>query len=128
MGLGIIGLGTNPWRVGPIQALGLKKYSMSTTQPSLEELETALQSACQPTSAHLIVEGRNKVLAFPREWTLENIESAAVNSLDLGDYWEFRRLLELAELLEEALLQRIVALGLASSDSEVLEAAQDFQR
>jgi hypothetical protein len=101
---------------------------MSTTQPSLEELKTALQLACQPTSAHLIVDGRNLVLAFPREWMLKNIESAAVNSLDLSDYWEFRRLLELAELLDAALLQRIVALGLASIDSDVLEAAQDFQR
>ena len=101
---------------------------MSTTHPSLEELKTALQLACQPTSAHLIVDARNTVLAFPREWVLENIESAAMNSLDLSDYWEFRRLLELAKLLDAALLQRIVTLGLASSDSDVLEAAQDFQR
>jgi hypothetical protein len=45
---------------------------------------------------------------MPREWVLERIEGLAAESLDLSGYWEFRRLLELYELLDGQLLQRLV--------------------
>lgn len=96
--------------------------------PPVEELRSSLEWACQPQNASLIVQGRSRVLALPREWVLEHIEQVAIAALDLSDYWEYRRLLELAELLDPGLLQRFVSLGLGNPDPDVHEAAEDFKR
>jgi hypothetical protein len=68
------------------------------------------------------------VLALPRAWVLERIEQVAAEAIDLADYWEYRRLLELAELLDAGLVHRFVRLGLDSEDPDVREAAQDFRK
>lgn len=84
--------------------------------------------ACQPTYVPSIVRGRSQVLALPRSWVLEHIEEVAIAAHDLSDYWEYRRLLELVELLDSGLLRRFVSLGLGNHDPEVNEAAEDFHR
>lgn len=94
---------------------------------AVDELRSCLELACRPQNASLIVQGRSRVLALPREWVLDHIEQVAVAALDLADYWEYRRLLELAELLDPGLLQRFVSLGLGDPDPDVHEAAEDFK-
>jgi hypothetical protein len=94
----------------------------------LDAFRSAIRLACQAQNAGRIVAGREQVLALPRAWVLERIEQVAVEALDLSDYWEYLRLLELAELLDERLVQRFVTLGLDSGDPDVREAAQDFRR
>jgi hypothetical protein len=101
---------------------------MAEVDPSLDALRAATRLACQPQSAGRIIAGRRQVLAFPRSWVLKCIEQVAVEVLDLSDYWEYRRLLELAQLLDPTLLQRFASLGLNSRDPEVREAAADFHR
>ncbi|MFO0844394.1 MAG: hypothetical protein U0797_18690 [Gemmataceae bacterium] len=96
--------------------------------PSLDELRSGIELACQPTYVPHIVKGRSQVLALPRDWVLEHMEQAAVEALDLSDYWEYRRLLELAELLDSGLLRRFVSVGLGNPDPEVHEAAEDFKQ
>lgn len=98
-----------------------------TADEVLEELRDALRAACQPSSAGRIVRGRERVHALPREQVLANLEAVAAEVLDLSDYWEYRRLLELAASLDAALTQRLVALGLDHADTDVKEAAQDFR-
>jgi hypothetical protein len=100
---------------------------MAEVEPSLDALRSAVTLACQPSNAGRIVAGRRQVLAMPRLWVLERIERVAAETLDLSDYWEYRRLLELAELLDGELVRRLVPLGLGSSDPDVLEAAEDFK-
>lgn len=99
---------------------------MSSNSPSLDDLRVAVRLACRPQNAWRIESGRRHVLAMPRDWVLQHIERTAAESLDSNDYWEYRRLLELAELLDISLVQRLVAVGLASTDSDVREAATDF--
>jgi hypothetical protein len=94
--------------------------------PNLDDLRSAVQLACQPTYVPRIVAGRQSVLAMPRDWVLENIERVAEEVLDLSDEWEYRRLLELADLIDAGLVHRLAALGLRSDDSDVREAAEDF--
>src|SRR5436305_3972257 len=89
----------------------------------LDTLRSAIRLACQPQSIRRIVAGRKQVLDLPHDLVLENIESVAVEVLDLSDYWEYRRLLELAAMLDAGLVQRLVQLGLTSSDPDVREAA-----
>lgn len=97
-------------------------------EPALNALRSAVQQACCPQNAGRIVEGRQQVLAMPRPWVLECIGLIAEEALDLTDYWEYRRLLELLALLDSGLLQRFVARGLTSTDAEVRETAEDFRR
>src|SRR5262245_55278805 len=100
---------------------------MAEAEPSLDSLRSAVQLACQPQNAGRIMAGRQQVLALPRAWVLERIERVAAEALDLSDYWEYRRLLELAKLLDDGLVQRLVTLGIGSSDPDVREAAEDFR-
>jgi hypothetical protein len=100
---------------------------MTEAEASLDALRSAVQLACRPQNASRIIAGRHRVLAMPRAWVLEKIEQVAAKSLDLSDYWEYRRLLELADLLDQGLVQRLVLLGLKCSDDDVREAAEDYR-
>lgn len=93
----------------------------------LERLRDAVALACTPQNAWRIEQGRERVLALPRETVLRHLQAVAAQTLDLSDYWEYRRLLELAERLDAALTRRIVALGLDHADPDVREAAEDFR-
>jgi hypothetical protein len=104
-----------------------KADTMSVHKSFDEALKTSLLLACQPSYIPLIEQGRAEVLALPRTDVLEQLESMAATSLNLDDYWEYRRLLELAQLLDTAMVQRIVKWGLNSADPDVREAAIDFQ-
>lgn len=101
---------------------------MTYDQPSLQSLRAAVGPACQPQNAWRIVRGREAVLAMPRSWTLEHVGAIAEEMLDLTDYWEYRRLLELLHLLDPTLVLHFASRGLASPDADVKEAAEDFHR
>jgi len=101
---------------------------MNDDQPSVESLRAAVELACQPQNAWRIVRGRESVLAMPRHWVLEHVASVAAAALDLSDHWEYRRLLELLDLLDPELVRRFISLGLSSADPDVREATEDFHR
>lgn len=90
------------------------------------DLRAALGRACQAQNAAVITQGRSEILALPRDAVLQSIERLAAESLPLDDEWEFRRLLEVYEQLDAELLRRLVETGLASSNPEIKEAAEDF--
>ena len=92
-----------------------------------DELREALGRACQAQNVGVITQGRREIMAMPRDLVIESIELIATDSLPLGDPWEFRRLLELYEQLDQSLLTRLIESGLANDNAEVKEAAQDFR-
>lgn len=100
---------------------------MPETNPSQHDLRLAVELACQSQNVGRITAGRSRVLEMPRDWVLHCIEAVAIESLNLSDYWEYRRLLELVKLLDAKLLERFISLGLESSDDDVREAAEDFR-
>ena len=91
-----------------------------------QELIEALSYACECQSMRRITEGWRRIMALPRRWTIDHIEQIAVDSLNLEDDWEFRRLLEVAQALDTTLLQRLVERGRLSGNPDVREAAHDF--
>jgi hypothetical protein len=101
---------------------------MTDDQPSRESLRAAVELACQPQNAWRIVRGRETVLAMPRAWVLEHVGAVAEEALDLADLWEYRRLLELLDLLDPGLVRRFASRGLSSPDPDVREAAEDYRR
>lgn len=99
---------------------------MVEPHPPFDALRTAVELACQSQNGGRIVAGRQQVLSLPRSWVLEWLEPVAQEVLNLSDYWEYRRLLELAEMLDIKLLKRLVSRNLASTDPDVREAAEDY--
>lgn len=98
---------------------------MSNAEPTLADLRAAVELACQPRNAWRIDAGRNLVLAMPRSWVLTHLETVAGEAIDFGDYWEYRRLLELAERLDSGMVRRLASFGLVSADPDLREAAED---
>ena len=91
-----------------------------------KNLRAAVELSCMPINAGKIQKGRNAVLELDCKWVLGNIEEIAKNCLNLKDYWEYRRLLELCELLDASLTKRIAQWGLCSDDPDIHEASEDF--
>src|SRR5688500_18129676 len=91
-----------------------------------DALRVAVRLACQPSSDTKIVEGRTLALAMPRAFVTENLERIAREELNLADYWEYRRLLELAALVDDQVVRRIVVWGHGHADPDVREASDDF--
>ena len=91
-----------------------------------EQIQNALQYACTAQSMPAISRGRTEILALPRTQVLEHIEVIAATTLTFEE-WEYRRLLEVYEQLDAALLKRLVAKGAASDDPDIREAAEDFR-
>ncbi|OWK45776.1 hypothetical protein FRUB_02107 [Fimbriiglobus ruber] len=83
--------------------------------------------ACKPTYVPKIIQGRKQIEAMPREWVVQNIDRAADETLDLNDYWDYRRLLELLIIINARdSFNRSIAVGLAHTDYDIHEAAEDF--
>ncbi len=101
---------------------------MTDEQSLLESLRSAVELSCQPQNAGRIMWGRELVLAMRRALVLEHVARVAEEVLNLADYWEYRRLLELLDLLDPELVRRFIPHGLASIDPDVREAAMDYQR
>jgi hypothetical protein len=101
---------------------------LSLLEPSkaMEALTYAVDLACSSQNSHNIHLGRQFVTAAPRDWVLKHIEQVAEPLVQLNDDWEYRRLLELYEDLDDGLLLRLAKRGLQSSNPEIRDAANDF--
>jgi hypothetical protein len=66
------------------------------------------------------------ILSLSREWVIANIEAAAEPLLREGGEEEYRRLLELYNLLDGRLAARLAARARASDDPAIREAGVDF--
>jgi hypothetical protein len=96
-------------------------------QPAGREILAGfLRLACQCQHVGNILIGRHGITAVPRPWVREHIEEVAGQTLNLEDEWEYRRLLEVCQMLDPQLLRHFVERGLASPDEYVREAAEDF--
>ncbi|MCP4346878.1 MAG: hypothetical protein GY795_15285 [Desulfobacterales bacterium] len=90
-------------------------------------IRRSLSNACQASFVRHIEKGRKEIVSLPRKWVLNNIHSIATDMLDLSDEWEYRRLLELYDLLHKQLVIELTELGTNSNNEEIQEAADDFK-
>jgi hypothetical protein len=98
-------------------------------EPSVKELSDAVRRACQPTFSPYIIEGRKRILAMPRKWVSNHIVKVAEVDLNLSDYWEFGRFLELLDLIgEHRILSEFVATGLNNPDEDIRDIAECWVR
>jgi hypothetical protein len=69
---------------------------------------------------------RELICSLPRTWLLNNIEREAEPYLHDGTYDEYRRFLELYELLDASMMHRLARRAAAQSDPDIREAGEDF--
>jgi hypothetical protein len=69
---------------------------------------------------------RDLILSMPRDWVLNNIEREAEPLLQEGTYDEYRRFLELYELLDAGMTQRLARRATTHPDPDVREAGEDY--
>ena len=101
----------------------LEALDQETAQQALSYL---LELACRAQHIGNIELARRYLLAAPRAWLVAHIEPVAEGLIALEEGWEYRRLLELYDLLDGGLRKKLVSRGLLSENDEVREAAADF--
>src|SRR5262249_56320922 len=69
---------------------------------------------------------RDMILSLPREWVLANIEQEVEPLLRDGTDDEYRRFLELYELLDRELTLKLARRAAAHPDPNIREAGEDF--
>ncbi len=93
-------------------------------------LSVIISYACQPQNIGLILIARKIFKKIQPEWVNNYIDKAIEMRLNLQEEWEYRRLMELLSASIPELpgkLEKYITLGLASSNVEVKEAAEDFK-
>lgn len=103
-----------------------------STVPALQDSQSHaivaefLECACQSQNTANIQIGRHGLSHIPRRWILQNIELIADSVLDIDDEWEFCRLLEVYQLLDQELSQRLIQRGQIHPKEEIREATGDY--
>jgi len=85
-----------------------------------------LELACQCQNITNISLGRMALLALPRDWLVQHIKRYAEPLLELEDEWEYRRLLEVYQQLDDDLVHRLALRGLTSPDGDIQETAHEW--
>ncbi len=103
----------------------IMELSETTSDKIISEL---LGNACSATHIMWISTGRKCLTAFPTNWIVPKIKKLVFSSIDINDYWDYRRLLELSEMISEDLLIWALSLGEDSDDYDIAEAHDDFMQ
>ncbi len=69
---------------------------------------------------------RECLTKFPTDWVTGKIMKSAFKAVNIYDDWDYRRLLEIAELISKELLEWVISIAHYSKDPEIIEAAEDF--
>lgn len=93
---------------------------------SKEIVGCLLSWACQSQNLIPITLGRKYLTMLPKEWVIDRIKEVATSVLDLNDDWEYRRFLELSEMISIDLLRWSHEKGMGSDNPDVLEAYNDY--
>lgn len=93
---------------------------------SSEIVMILLSYGCEAQNELPITVSRECLKQFPAGWITEKIMRLVFRSINLYDEWEYRRLLEIAELISDDLLEWVISIAHYSKDPEIVEAAADF--
>ena len=83
--------------------------------------------ACNPTNIMPITIARNCLEQFPVDWVSPKIKQTVFRYIDINDDWDYRRLLELCELISLDLLEWAIELNEKSTNPDIVEAVNVFK-
>lgn len=113
-----------------LRAGGIEKMTALDVVPYLtisERLQLYGDLVFLASFAHGTIQAvRHLILSLPREWVLQTLEQQAEPLLRDGTYDEYRRFLELYELLDRELTLRLARRAAAHADPDIREAGEDF--
>ncbi len=98
----------------------------SSDEIAVDIVSKLVEWACTPTNILPISIARDCLKQFPIEWVSLKIKQTALTSIDITDDWDYRRLLELSEIISPDLLKWAITLGEKSNNLDILEAVDDF--
>jgi hypothetical protein len=104
----------------------LESVSQLTPTDRTKILTHFVELACQCQNMGNIQIGRYGLAALPRDCVLQDIESVAEPMLNIGDAWEWRRLLEVYSFLDNRLTRKLAERAVASDDQEIRIAGSEF--
>jgi hypothetical protein len=90
-------------------------------------VNTLLKQACESQHVGHIASARKALLTLPRVWLSGVLQGAIGEVVDLGDEWEYRRLIELLKELNSQLFESYIDYGMAAGSGAILEAATDLK-
>lgn len=93
---------------------------------SSEIVMILLSYGCQAQNEANITISRECLKQFPADWITKKIMKLVFKSINIYDEWDYRRLLEIAELISEDLLKWAISIAHYSKNPEIIEAASDF--
>jgi hypothetical protein len=99
-----------------------------------QALEFLLEATCQSQRTEANTLGTKYLLRLPRAWILERIEQAVQAKLNLGDDYEFRRLLDLYEQLAKqdeqmlTLLDKLIDFGRKSANADIRQDSEALHK
>lgn len=96
-------------------------------ETAAEIVGTLLSWACCGQNTLPITIARECLTQFPAEWVSQRIRQTYTRFIDIVDDWEYRRLLEVCELISRDLLRWAVALNAASTNPDIAEAVNDYK-
>lgn len=85
-----------------------------------------LDFACNPTHISLITIARNCLKQFPVDWLTDKIMKLVFKTVNIYDDWDYRRFLELSNMISDELLEWAISISYHSDNSDIIEAATDF--
>lgn len=100
----------------------LDEYDDTTAEGVL----LCLLETCYGQNLAGIMTGRRLVSQIPKVWLGNHMIHTVKNGFELDDYWNFRRLLELAEECIPSLIPEILDLNRNSTDEDILETIEDY--
>jgi len=95
---------------------------------SLDIIKILLSYACTPTHIAPITYARNLISQIQTEWICEKIKNLIFKSINIYDDWDYRRFLELSEMISDDLLDWAISISNHSQNPDIIEAAEDFKK
>lgn len=102
----------------------IDKYPLCISKKVLKVL---IENACLGQNFGPIELARKKISEINKEWLYRNFLEVAALCIDYSDEWEYRRLVELVDLVAPKLMQQVLDIGKKSKNEEVRETVDDFK-
>ena len=85
-----------------------------------------LSYVCDSTHIAPITISRECLKQFPVDWITNKIMRLVFKAINIYDDWDYRRFLELSDLISKDLLEWAISISNHSNNSDIIEAATDF--
>ena len=118
------------YEIGKIDNFSYDNIKLLDSYPlciSRKVLKTLIENACLGQNLAPIELGRKKINEIDKVWLKNNLLEVASSCIDFSDEWEYRRLVELVDLVIPELKQKVLEIGETSDNEEVREAVEDYR-